>query len=96
MVEQDMTTQARWRNGSCPPTSADIAMATTAHGTPRRIFLLDLKTTSRFLAYMEKCAVIRRAPWLFYFVCPSLPRSKKTCRAPLEWHFSVVFTLPRR
>jgi hypothetical protein len=26
---------------------------------------------------MEKCAVIRRAPWLFCLVCASLPRSKK-------------------
>ena len=25
---------------------------------------------------MEKCAVIRRAPWFFYLVCPSLPRSR--------------------
>jgi hypothetical protein len=49
MVEQDMTTQARhWRNGSCSSTSADNAVATTAHGTPRRISLLDLKTTPRF------------------------------------------------
>jgi hypothetical protein len=49
MVEQGMTTQARHRrSGSCPSTSADNAVATTAHGAPRRISLLDLKTTPRF------------------------------------------------
>ena len=49
MVEQGMTTQARHRrNGSCPSTSIDNAVATTAHGAPRRISLLDLKTTPRF------------------------------------------------
>ena len=49
MVEQDMTKQARhWRKWKLSTKSADMAVATTAHGTPRRISLLDLKTTLRF------------------------------------------------
>jgi hypothetical protein len=48
MVEQDMTMQGRhWRNGKLSFDNAD-AVLTTAHGTPRRISLLDLKTTPRF------------------------------------------------
>ena len=49
MVEQDMTKQARhWPKWKLSTKSADMAVATTAHGTPRRISLLDLKTTLRF------------------------------------------------
>jgi hypothetical protein len=49
MVEQDLTTQGRHScSGGYLAISADITVATTAHGTPRRIFLLDLKTTPRF------------------------------------------------
>ena len=43
MVEQDMT-----RNRSYPSTGVENAATSTAHGAPRRISLLDLKTTPRF------------------------------------------------
>ena len=49
MVEQDMTMQgpplAYWKLSF---DNANNAVLTTAHGTPRRISLLDLKTTLRF------------------------------------------------
>ena len=43
---------------------------------------------------MEKCAVIRRAPWLFYLVCPSLPRSKKPAALPSNGNFLWVSRCP--
>ena len=49
MVEQDMTMQGRhWLKWKLSFDNANNAVLTTAHGTPRRISLLDLKTTSRF------------------------------------------------
>ena len=49
---------------------------TTAHGAPRRIFLIEVSYVRRSVE--EKCAVVRRAPW--FEPAQGVPNGAKRCR----------------